>query len=363
MPTEIKPTILLVGNAQTSKSPDLPTSDLLLVPAYKGIVDHFDRESGLSPLGSLGFERQIASMVMSVAAHTAFIDELNNRVNPGLLDPRNRRYDLIFTGHSIGEMGALIEAGVCDISTMARMLKERERITRSPLQAGMQEIQQPLVGAVRRMLAIVGAHPDEVDAHLGQLAKRFTRPAQIFLANRNTKKQAVVGLEISEGEAENLLENLGTFISELTDPITRRPIFPRIKLYDLGLENAFHTALMQYEELLYIRAINSRLTDKNFIPPQERTVYSPTLPGWVSSSSLEPTFNVIKHIITQPVQFMEGVEEWKQIPNLIAVVTADVKKTVPNLLRDNGMTVPILNIVDRKSLGEAINKAEELIKN
>lgn len=360
----MKPTFLLVGNPQMSKDGTLQTSDLFSLRAFGKVIDRFDQALGLPARGSLQFERQIASVAWSVAVHTAFVEGLSERLHPGLLDPRNRSFGLMFTGHSVGEMAALIEAGVCGIPTMAWMLNEREKITNNRVEAGIREMQQSSAAVVRRMFAIVGIDPKQVEEQLGHMTGRFTEPAKIFLANYNTPRQAVVGLEVSAKEAEGLEreeKTLGSSLHEalsgIIDPATLKPMFGRFRVTDLGLSNAFHTAIMQYEGMLYQRVITSKLIPENFRLPQERSVYSPTLPGWLSSLDFDPTFNVIQHILTNPVQFTGAMEEFKAVPNLVGMITADKKEVTGKMIKQNDVKIPVSNIVDVESLEAAIDTA------
>jgi malonyl CoA-acyl carrier protein transacylase len=364
-----KPIFLLVGNPQMSKDELMQTSDLFEVPSFRKVINRFDRSLGLSTRGSLQYEKQIASVAWSVGVHTAFVEGLSDRLHPGLLDQSNRRFQLMFTGHSVGEMAALIEAGVCDIPTMAWMLTERERITEHPVEAGLREAQYSGAVVARRMLAIVGMTPQQVEQYGGHMTAKFTEPVKILMANANTPRQAVVAMELLESEikkleneARTVADTLGEAISEIIDPITEQPIFSHIKVFDLGLRNAYHTALMQYEGRLYQRVIASKLTSENFHLPQERTVYSPTLPGWLSSSDLGPTYHTVGHILTKPVLFAEAMEEFKTISELVGIITADRTKVTRNMIKQNGVETPVSNIVDKESLEEAIDTAEEQIK-
>lgn len=342
MGIENRPVLLLVGNPQTSKNDTLPSIDLLEVSSFKNVVDEFDRALGLPPQGSLHPDRQIASVVMSVAAHQAFVSGLEARVQPGMLDPENRRFRLVFTGHSVGEMASFIEAGVCNIPTMARMLRERERITQHPLEAGF-----------RQMVAIVGVDPDLLETRLNELTARFSEKVDLFMANYNTPRQAVIALKGIGGEVKTAIENLGIFISEIRNPEDpEKPLFPRIRIQPL-LPNAFHTAGMAVEQAIYKQTIAPWLTVEFFRAPTERTVYSPTLPGWVTD--LESVYFVAGNILTRPVKFTRAMHDLGSIPNLRAIITADVLSTTPKMVVENGIRVPVFNIKDKKSLGEAID--------
>lgn len=349
MTSENKPTFLLVGNPQTSKNETLPSIDLLKVRRFRRVVEEVDRTLGFPPQGSLDPDRQIASLVMSVASNRVFVLGLEDKIQPGLLDPGKRKFNLVHTGHSIGEMAALVGAGVCGIPVMARILNEREKITQHPLESGF-----------RQMVAIVGVDPDMLEAQLSGIKSNFAGQANLFMANYNTPRQAVIALEGLTGEAKTALTNLGRFISEIRDPQdTGKPLFPRFKLHPL-LPNGFHTVIMNIEQVLYMRTIAPWLTEEYFQAPTERTVYSPTLPGWVTD--LDSVFDVTNHILTKPVKFSQSIGELNRIPNLAAVITSDVLGTTPKMVKDNGIEVPIFNITNIESLNHAIGKSEEIIQ-
>lgn len=348
MGIENRPALLLVGNPQTSKNDTLTSIDLLEVSSFKNVVDEFDRALGLFPQGSLHPDRQIASVVMSVASHQAFVSGLEARVQPGMLDPENRRFKLVFTGHSVGEMASFIEAGVCDISTMARMLRERERITQHPLEAGF-----------RQMVAIVGVDPDLLETRINELTARFAGTVELYIANYNTLKQGVIALIGKSGEARAAIDKLGEFISDIRNPEDpKKPLFPRIRMHPL-LPNAFHTAGMAVEQAIYKQTIAAWLTEEFFSAPSERTLYSPTLPGWVTG--LESVYFVAGNILTRPVKFTRAMHDLGSIPNLRAIITADVLSTTPKMVVENGIRVPVFNIKDKKSLGEAIDASMGLL--
>lgn len=349
MSLENRPKILLIGNPQTSKNASLQGIDLLQVPAFKSVPDEFERVLGMAPQASLHPDRQIASVVMSIGAHRAFVTGLEERVQPGLIEPSRRKFDLVYSGHSVGEMADFVEAGICTIPTMAWMLNERERITQNPIGSGL-----------RQMVAVVGIDADRFEASIDGLRGQLADKVDLFLANVNTNDQVVVGMSVLEGELKAARESLGGFIAELRDPITGQQLFPGARLHPLRLPNAFHTAIMALEERMYIGTIGSRLTGENFQTPREGTVYSPTLPGWVETR--EDVYDVVQHILTKPVKFSRAMRELRRVPNLRAIVTADVLGTTPDMVRKNiGTDIPILNIKDKETLDQAVSTAAELV--
>ncbi len=340
MTKESIPNLLLISSPQTSKNDNLPLTDLLAVEDFRNIVQQFDRALRLPEYGSLHPDRQIATVVYSVAAHTAFVNGLTSRVEPGLLDSTKHRFGLRFMGHSIGEMAALIEAGVCDIQTMAWMLNEREKITEAPLRSGL-----------RLMAAVVGIdtasfeqNMDSLEAYVGEIAK-------VHLANLNTPRQVVVAVEVFKGEAEPVLARLATGLSALS---------PRAQLIRLKAQNAFHSAAMKGEEGLYMRAISPFLDRKHFKDPPEGVIYSPMLPGWIDTRG--EAVDVTQHILTRRVQFTKAAKEAQRIPDLVGIVTADFIDITPDLMRRNiGNGIPIWNIKNQATLEQAIEGTSEKI--
>lgn len=340
MTKELTPCLLLISSPQTSKNGHLPQTDLLEVGYFRTVVSQFDQALKLPDSGSLHPDRQIATVVFSVAAHRAFVRGLMDEIQPGLLDPSQSRFGLKFMGHSVGEMAALIEAGVCDIPTMAWMLNERERITKTPISSGL-----------RLMAAVAGIDADNFEQHLDLLSKLLRDRANIHLANLNAPKQVVVALDVFKGEAEPVLDTLARALSGL---------HPRARLVRLGVENAFHSAAMRTEEGIYEKIIAPMLNKNNFRDPPEGVVYSPMLPGWIDT--WDEAVDIVQHNLTRKVQFTKASKEIPRIPHLVGIVTADYIDTTPDLVRRNiGDGIPIWNIKSRATLDRAIEEALKII--
>jgi hypothetical protein len=306
---------------------------------------------GLNEHESLSEERQMASVVMSVAAHTAFVHRLRERVQPGKLTPGDPKFNLKFIGHSVGEMGSFIEAGIMDIPTVAWLLNERQKITEDPVQTGM-----------RFMLAGVGIHVDQLQTGLGQIREAFDGKVRATLANKNTPSQGVLSVEALEGDARSVARRLNELFAAYQHPTSERA--PRF--IPLPIKNAFHSIILGPEERLLQMIIDPRLNNRNFKAPEPGIIYSPMLPGWIRSR--KQALHVVRHQLTSEVQFSRGVGDIMNIPNVVTFITADIKEEVtPKMVRDNiGDQMPIqniksINIKSIQSLEQAVDLTEQLI--
>ncbi len=350
MSAEILPAILFVNSPQTSKDENLPKTDLLGNKKYRAVVRVFDSKLKLIRNGSLHPDRQIASVVNSVGTCSAFVNGLDEMLTPGLVLPGNRPYRLKLTGHSVGEMASFIEAGVCDVPTMAWMLNERERITEDPLGSGL-----------RLMVAAVGVDPDKLEEYFDHLRQAFIGQAELFLANTNTPRQVVLSIRVLQGKAEAIVDALPQNLSRIINPLTGQPFFPRVRVSRLKTPNAFHSAAMLGEEVLFKGIITPRLTEQYFKVPPQGVIYSPMSLCWVNS--LEAVFDIMQHQLTKPVRFTEAMREIIKIPNLRMIVTADPIGTTPNMIKGNiGNDIPIANIKDRETLKQAVDLGFRVIK-
>lgn len=350
MNVEAPPVILLAGSPQTSRSPELPETDLLAVDTYRGVVNAFDSALGLPENGSLHPDRQIASVVHSVASQKVFLTALNDRLAPGTISLDNRYYYLRYVGHSVGEMSGLVIAGIYDIPAMAWILQERERITEDPARAGF-----------RMMVAATGVDPDKLQEHFGHLKDRLAGTADVFLANINTPKQVVLSLKIMKGKADDIVASLPGHISGLIDPDTDQPLFSRVKVIVLKLSNAFHSAEMKVEEDMLNNVTDSRLGEQYFRSQDKGVIYSPMLDRWINSP--DDVIDLMKHQLTKQVKYTNAMKKVAKIPGLRVIVAADIVGTTPKMIKDNiGDVVPIVNIKDIDSLNQAVETTVESIR-
>lgn len=102
----------------------------------------------------------------------------------------SRRYG-VYAGHSLGEYNALTAAGVIDVVTGLRLVRDRA-VAMSQVGGG-------------GMIAVVGLAPDRVETVL-----RTAGISQVYVANRNSDRQATVAGDASQlGLATRVLKSSG----------------------------------------------------------------------------------------------------------------------------------------------------------
>jgi hypothetical protein len=341
MAIESKPVIALISSPQNSKTSDLKNTNLLSIPVYKRIVSQFDRALGVHEGESLDEKRQIASVVNSVASHGAFVHQLRERLPTGSVSLRSDPFNLFLTGHSVGEMASMIEAGVTDIKTMAWILSERERITERPIGSG-----------IRFMLAAVNIDIDRFEMPVRQIAEEFGGKVTAVLANRNTAFQGVFSLHATEGERGAIVRKLNELVAEFKHPHSEKPV----RLFPLPIPNAFHSPMLSFEEALFIRIVKPIVSASTFRAPDPAvTYYSPMIGAQVKNR--RQALDVLYHQLTYGVDFKSAMEYMALLPNLAGVVTADITGTSKKLASDNiGDAAPIYNIEDAESLDHTVDQ-------
>lgn len=351
MPNSLeRPVIALISNPQTGKTPDLPKTALMQDPVFAGNVAFFDHALGLNPTQSLEYQRQIASVIMSDAAHNAFLEGLRTRF-PYEADGQVVRdpFRLFLTGHSIGEMTSFMEGGIIDPGIMIRMLVEREGITNRPVESG-----------VRFMLAAVNIDMTNFKLPLSEVRRELGNQVDIVLANINNRMEGVFSLQIPIGmEIRAVQRALNDIFAPLRHPESEKPV--RF-IYLESLTNAFHSRILRYEQHLLNTAVAPYLTPETFGPPDPSViVYSAIAKRRIRTAN--QAIDIFRHQLLWGVDFPNAMAAMMHYGPLL-VVTADPTGVTPrNLVEKNiGTDVPIANIKDLDSLGKAVDLGEELIR-
>lgn len=339
MPKERTGAILLVSSPQNSKNNTLPSIDLLGSRTFRGVVTKFDSALGLDFAGSLHPDKQVASVVMSVASHTDFMTRLREELRPGYLFAADNTFRPYLMGHSIGEMAGFIEAGITPITPMAKVLQERERITTHPLEAG-----------VRSMIAVTGIDVERLELALHKISETLGKGVEMVLANRNTPTQVVLSIHSDEVDKETIARRLPETLAELKHPLANR-----LRVLDLGLPNAFHASFLMVEEALFGSAVRQLLNESNFQRPPRGVLYSPMFGGWVNTR--REAMDILYHQLTRPVDFRGAMLELRQLPDLVAIVTADILDVTPRLVEGNlgdDQSIPVFNIKSEETMQQAV---------
>ncbi len=335
--------ILFVCSPQGSKDPSFLTNDLLGDRTFKGVVESWDKALGRDFTGSLDVSSQLASPVWSTASFYTFNSRLREQVAPGQLDLPVTTY---VTGHSVGEMAGFVLAGITDIPTMAKILSERERVTSHPSDAGF-----------RYMMAVIGIDVDNFELPFEKISKVFGHGVKMVSANRNTPRQIVLSIQSDRDQGEVIARELPQILAE-----SKHPSVPKIKVRDLKMPTAFHSAFLGIEEVLFNQAIKLQLTPDKVKVPARSSFYSSMLGDWVRTR--KQALEVISSQLTKQVNFRDAMQELLLQPNLLAIVTADVLDVTNGLVRDNLTTstqLPIFNIKDEKTMKAAVDGCTDLI--
>ncbi len=337
-------TILLVASPQNSKDKTLPNIDLLDSRTFRGVVTKFDQTLGLGFAGSLHPDRQTASPVMSIAAHADFVTRLREELSPGYLFAKDDIFKVRVTGHSIGEMAAFVEAGIMDIETMAKVLHERERITTHPLDSGF-----------RYMMAVVGIDIDNFVMPFQKISQFFGEGVRIVLANRNTPTQGVLSIQADEETGDMIAMKLPEILSD-----QKHPLANKLRVRDLKMQNAFHAPFLGAEEFLFKASLADMLNEHNFRKPARDMFYSPMLGDWVVTK--KQAMDILCHQLTRQVDFRGAILELVRLPDLLAIVTADILDITPGLVQANlqDNRVPIFNIKNEETMIETVVRCAEL---
>ncbi|QCB95012.1 ACP S-malonyltransferase [Cellulomonas shaoxiangyii] len=126
----------------------------------------------------------------------------------------------VYAGHSLGELNALVAAGMLDLVTGLRLVRERGLAMAAVTGGGM--------------VAVTGLGADRVEQVV-----RGSGLTQVFLANRNSDQQVTLGGESTQlGLASRLLRSAGA-----------RQVLP------LRVGGAFHTPLMAPAQARFARAL------------------------------------------------------------------------------------------------------------
>ncbi len=346
--------ILLVSSPQDSRTPTMPETDLLSSRVFAKVIKKFDSALEVEPAGSLNPESQLASPVMSVAAHTDFVVRLREKMRPDSLIKTDDAFKIYLTGHSVGEMASLVEAGVWDIETMAQFLKERERVTTHPYGS-----------AFKYMMAVAGVDIDNFELPLPKIVRAFGEKVRIVLANRNTPSKGVFSIDADEDSEDALAEQLPDLLAE-----QKHPLADKISIYKLPMKFNFHSPNADVAEMVLNHTTDLWFNDSNYRTPSPGVFYSPMLNGWVNS--LDQAIAIRRHQLTMGVNFRGAVQHFAEMDNLVAIVTADVKGVTPKLVSDNftdksgvaipkDKQIPIFNIRNEKTMQEAVLGSADLL--
>jgi malonyl CoA-acyl carrier protein transacylase len=339
--------ILLVSSPQNSKNLDLLENDLWDHPVYKETVQVFDRYVGRGEKGSLHPDRQLASVTHSVASHRTFKHDLVHTIAPGYLGPTSRLFKLYFTGHSIGEFGSFTEAGIMDIPVATQLLLIRENITEQLFGEGL-----------KFMVAAVGLHVDEFQMPFKSLRDAFGNRVRAVLANKNTSTEGVISISAKSGDKEGIVSKMTDVLAEFKHPMSKG-----LRLVPLSIPNAFHSPYLKVEQRLFNAETEEMLNAENFRTSDREIVYSPMLRGWIRTR--KQALHVVRNQLTLPVHFREGmINIAASVPNLQAIVTADILETTPKMVRRNleGIRdIPVFNIKDQKTLNKTVNEVANIL--
>lgn len=339
------PVILLISSPQNSKTPQLREIDLLNDFAYGRTANAFGRALGVLPAESLNYNRQCASVVHSVASFGAFATGLREVLYPGSVYPA---VDFKFMGHSVGEMAAFVGAGILDIPTASAILTQRQFITEHTLGAG-----------IKCMFAAVGLDISRYEIFLDKIKEQFQGKVEAVVANFNSPSEGVLSVQVAEDAEEKDGKSLAAKLTSSLGEF-KHASAEHFKVICLPISNAFHSAFMGAEEEMLIKS------EEPFVRSRIRRVtpgmiYSPMMPGWVETE--EQAIGIILHQLTRPVNFVQAMKDILQIPNLVAIVTADVKDIMPKMVQNNltdQTAVSLFNIKDKRTLLEAIDGCRKL---
>lgn len=350
-------TVVLISSPQNSKNEKLPDTNLLTVPSFRKVVGIFDDSINVGFAGSLNPELQMASVVMSVASHKAFVDSLRDEIYPGSV--YSDSIDFRFVGHSIGEVGSAVLSGALDCHAAGEMLDIRQKIT-----------DQPLNSALRFMVAVAGAEISRLEEILPRVIENFEGRIRGVIGNKNTPSQAVLSLELqtdSDPEEARKPKNMKPLINQLTGLLAdaRNPKFSMedFRLTLLRIKGCFHSPFLEAEEGVFIQEVGPKV-EALLRSPKPDSIYSPMKPGWIGNR--QELLNILLHPLTPPVDFIQAMTDIAQIPSLVAIVTADVKDITPVMVYDNIRSlrddIEIFNIKDQASLRSVTRSVSSLLQ-
>ncbi|MDW5322300.1 ACP S-malonyltransferase [Plantactinospora sp. KLBMP9567] len=182
-------------------------------------------------------------------------------------DPREYA---VFAGHSLGEFNALVAAGILDLMSGLRLVRERALAMAEVRDGGM--------------VAVLGLPADEVERVI-----RRSNLNQVFLANRNSDRHVTLGGQSAQlGLVSRLLRSAGAS-----------------NVLPLRVSGPFHTPLMAPARVRFARA----LREASFGPGHTLVVSS------VTGADFDPTFaaELLTRQLVSPVEWVAVVHRLRRL--------------------------------------------------
>ena len=177
---------------------------------------------------------------------------------------------VVFAGHSLGEYNALVAAGILDLMTALRLVRDRA-LAMAEVRGG-------------GMVAVVGLPAEEVERVL-----RRAGLGQVYLANRNSDRQVTLGGNTAQlGLVSRLLRSAGA-----------RNVLP------LRVSGPFHTPLMAPARARFARA----LREVTFAPGHTLVVSSVTGADFDAGSAAD----LLTRQLVSPVEWVAVVHRLRRL--------------------------------------------------
>lgn len=288
-------------------------------PAARRIIEQFNQWV-LPDLQQVTFEgpeeslkrtlyTQPAILSVSLAAMTAFQEKAN--VTP-----------MMAAGHSLGEYGALVAAGVIDVETAAKLVKRRAEL-----------MENAPAGA---MAAILGL--SETDVEKAVLHVRSQNIGTIAVANYNTAEQSVVSGDPAAVEAvcQYAKDELGA-----------------MKAVMLPVGGAFHSPLMQEASSVFAGHLNEfTFNDAQFPVITNVDAQLTTKASDFREKLSDQIHSSVRWMDTMRLMHQEGVDTYIEFgPG--KVLTGMIKR----IYKD----AALFNVSDAKSLDAAVEAVNERV--
>lgn len=176
----------------------------------------------------------------------------------------------VFAGHSLGEFNALVAAGVLDLMSGLRLVRERALAMAQVGDGGM--------------VAVLGLPADEIERVI-----RRSNLSQVFLANRNSDRQVTLGGQTAQlGLVSRLLRSAGAD-----------------NVLPLRVSGPFHTPLMAPARARFARA----LREVSFGPGHTLVVSSVTGADFDPTSAVE----LLTRQLVSPVEWVAVVQRLRRL--------------------------------------------------
>lgn len=254
----------LVFPGQGSQRPRMGAD---LFRRYPGIVAAAEDVLGWSPreLSERGDVAQLTDT--RYAQPTVFLVNALRALAHAEDDPREYA---VFAGHSLGEFNALVAAGILDLVSGLRLVRERALAMAQVRDGGM--------------VAVLGLPAGEVERVI-----RRGNLSQVFLANRNSDRQVTLGGQsVQLGLASRLLRSAGA-----------------TNVLPLRVSGPFHTPLMAPARARFTRA----LREVSFGPGHTLVVSSVTGADFDPASAAE----LLTRQLVSPVEWVAVVRRLRRL--------------------------------------------------